>query len=196
MAGFAEDPRASYSAFMGKAEFFAWRQTREGPRCELKDGEIVLHPGVSRNHYRVAGHWYSALRHRLTVEVWDIAAGDFAVEIGADIRFPDVVVERVVHDGDAYATQDPILLVEVLSPSSAGCDLRIKAGKYLSLPSLEAYIVASQDEPVVSVWQRDPGTWSFAAEPVEIGGRDRAVTIGALGITVPRDEIYRGIVRA
>lgn len=196
MTGFAEEPRATYSARMGKAEFFAWLQTKEGGRCELKDGEIVVHPGVSRNHYRVAGEFANILRNRLSRQDWDVATGEFAAEIGEDIRYPDVLVERRAEDGAAYSTEVPIVLVEVLSPSSAGHDLTIKAAECTSLPSLEVYIVASQDEPIVWVWQRDGETRAFPAQPVEIAGLDGVIAIPARGVTLPLAEAYRGIVGA
>ncbi len=196
MSGFSEEPRAPYSARMEKAEFFAWLQAREGGRYELKNGEIVVHPGVSRNHHRVAGAFAFALRQRLPSTDWDIAIGGFAVEIGLDIRYPDVLVERRAEDGGAYSTPDPVLLVEVVSPSSAGRDLTVKAKEYLSLPSLEAYIVASQDEPIVWIWQRDTTSREFSAEPTEIAGRERGIAVEALAISLPLAEIYRVSIQA
>lgn len=196
MTGFAEEPRATYTARMGKADFFAWLQTKEGGRYELKDGEIVVHPGVSRNHHRVVGAFSFSLRTRLPIEDWDVAIGEFAAEIGEDIRYPDVLVERRAEDGAAYSTKEPILLVEVLSPSSAGRDLTIKAAEYTSLPTLETYIVASQDEAIVWVWQRDGETRAFPAQPEEIAGLDGVIDIPALGVTLPLAEAYRGIVGA
>jgi Uma2 family endonuclease len=193
MSGFAEEPRAPYSARMGRAEFFAWLRTREGGRYELKDGEIIVHPGVSRNHHRVAGAFAFALRSRLQSEDWDIAIGEFAVEIGQDIRYPDVLVERRGQDGLAYSTVEPVLLIEVVSPSSAGRDLTVKAREYLGLPSLEFYIVASQDEPIVWIWRRDSISHEFPAEPLEIQGRDTELALAALAISLPLAEIYRGI---
>lgn len=86
--------------------------------------------------------------------------------------------------------------MEVLSPSSAGRDLAIKATEYTSLPSLEAYVVASQDKAIVWVWQRDPDTRAFPAQPVEIEGLDGIISVPALGVTLPLAEIYRGIAGA
>jgi hypothetical protein len=68
-----------------------------------------------------------------------------------------------------------------------------KLAEYTSLPSLEAYIVASQDEPICWVWQRTGADRSFERKPEDISGRDKAIEIGALGISLPMSEIYRGI---
>lgn len=193
MTGFSEEPHAPYSAHMDKAAFLKWNEDREGPRCELKDGEIVMHPGVSRNHHRVTSGFARAFSAHLGIDSWDVATGDFAVDVGGDIRYPDVLVERRAADGQAYATAEPIVLVEVLSPSSAGRDLRTKVGEYLRLATLEAYIVASQDEAIVWVWQRDGASREFAAEPMEIVGLERSITLDALSVSLPLAEIYRGL---
>jgi Uma2 family endonuclease len=131
--------------------------------------------------------------NRLDPDVWNVGPTDFAVEIGPDIRYPDVVVEHVHPDGAALSTDAPIVLVEVLSPSSVGTDMVEKFAEYTSLPSLEAYIVASQDEPICWVWQRTGAHRGFERKPDEISGRDKAIEIAALGITLPMSEIYRGI---
>ncbi len=193
MTGFSEEPRASYSARMDKAAFFAWLKTREGGRYELKDGEIIVHAGSTIRHARLSAKFVIALATRLDIDTWAVAASDAAIEIGDDIRYPDVVVERLLDDGSSPSTSRPTLLVEVLSPSSVGRDMRDKHGEYLGLPSLEAYIVASQDEPIVWIWQRDKVSREFPAEPTEIAGREREITLDALAISLPLAEIYRGI---
>jgi Uma2 family endonuclease len=102
------------------------------------------------------------------------------------------LVERLNADGKALSTQSPVVLIEVLSPSSTGTDMTEKLAEYTSLPSLEAYIVASQDEPICWVWQRGEDR-AFPKKPKEIAGRDKSIDIAALGISLPLAEIFRGI---
>jgi Uma2 family endonuclease len=177
---------------LDKRAFLQWVQKQER-RYELKDGEVIMHPGVSRDHAVLVGRLVTALSTRLNADIWSVSPTDFAVEIGPDIRYPDVLVERLSADGKALSTQSPVVLVEVLSPSSVGTDMVEKLAEYSSLPSLEAYIVASQDEPICWVWQRGSEDRSFPKKPVEIAGRDKAIEVDALGITLPMSEIYRGI---
>ena len=66
-----------------------------------------------------------------------------------------------------------------------------KAADYMSLPSLQAYLVASQDEPIVWLWRRGPEGWPAAPEMIE--GRNGAVEI--LGVKLELGAIYRGIGR-
>jgi Uma2 family endonuclease len=176
---------------LDKRAFLQWVQKQER-RCELKDGEVIMHPGVSRDHTALVTRFVIALGNRLDPDVWAVGATDFAVEIGPDIRYPDVLVERLNADGKALSTQSPVVLIEVLSPSSTGTDMTEKLAEYTSLPSLEAYIVASQDEPICWVWQRGEDR-AFPKKPKEIAGRDNAIEIAALGISLSLAEIFRGI---
>ena len=177
---------------LDKRAFLQWVQKQERLH-ELKDGEVIVHPGVSRDHSVLVGRFVTALSTRLDADIWSVSPTDFAVEIGPDIRYPDVLVERLSADGKALSTQSPVVLVEVLSPSSVGTDMVEKLAEYTSLPSLEAYIIASQDEPICWVWQRGGEDRSFPKNPEEIAGRDKEIEIAALGIRIPMSEIFRGI---
>lgn len=192
MTGFAEDNTPAYDAPMTKAAFLRWVQRQER-RHELIDGRVVMQAGVSKNHARLVIGVVTTLCNRLDMDVWAVTASDLAVEIGDNIRYPDVMVEPRDENGQALSTTNAVILAEVLSPSSIGTDMTVKLAEYTSLASLEAYIVASQDEAILWVWQRDAGTRTFPSKPQGIAGRDGALEIANLSITLPLAELYRGI---
>ena len=192
MTGFSEDPQAHYGAPRDKRSFLHWVQKQEG-RFEFKDGRIVMHAGSTIRHARILTGFLLGFSNRLDFKAWDVVSAQFAVEIGDDVRFPEVLVEKAGGNEYAISTSNPIILVEVLSPSSVGRDLNVKLAEYTSLASLEAYIVASQDEPIVWVWQRDAVTRTFPAKPLEIGGRDGAIEISALKLSLPLAELLRAV---
>lgn len=191
MTGFAEDAANAYEAPLTKTAFFATVRGREG-HFELKDGCLIVQAGGSRNHAFIIGRFVVALGHRLDPHAWAACPTELAVEIGDDIRYPDVVVESISGDGKAYVAGRPVVLIEVLSPSTTGIDMTVKLAEYTSLPSLEAYIVASQDEPICWVWQRRE-SGEFSSIPDEVKGRSAAIVLAARGISLPLAEIYRGI---
>jgi len=51
--------------------------------------------------------------------------------------------------GDAIEVLDPIIVVEVVSPSSRGVDRGVKLARYLSLPSVRHYLIIDTDGQVV-----------------------------------------------
>lgn len=193
MIGFSEDAATPYGAGLDRAAFFAWVQGQQGGRYELKDNEIVMHAGSSRRHAWLIQDISHAIASRIERSAWALGSSDVAVEIGATIRYPDIVVERRSDDGRAPSTTTPTLIVEVLSPSSMGRDLVEKLAEYTSLASLACYIVASQDEAIVWVWQRDADTGEFPRLPTELSGSSATIKIDALGLDLPLADLYRGI---
>jgi Uma2 family endonuclease len=178
---------------MDKATFLRWAEGRAG-KHELSDGAIVMMTGGSRNHQRVTMRLAQLLMNHLDAQAWDVVSEGFAVEIGEDIRYPDVMVERMAADGKALSTQTPTLIIEVLSPSSIALDMNIKAAEYMSLASLETYIVAAQDEPRLWVWNRaTDAARAWPKEPLEVFGKDKAVPLPRLSVELPMAEIYAAL---
>ena len=174
---------------MDKSAFLAWVQGRE-ERYELADGRVVMMVGASRNHARIVGNLYYALRRQLASE-WEVIA-EFGLDSGpSTLRYPDLVIERAGRDGASYTTGDPVLLVEVLSPSSEALDLGDKAAEYLKLPSLQAYLVLAQNEAKAWVWQREGS--AFASGPQVTSGIEQSITIAMPALSLPFAEVYRGV---
>jgi Uma2 family endonuclease len=178
---------------MDKSTFLKWAEGREG-HFELKRNVVVMMTGASRNHSRVTKGIMSALDRRLDASHYEVMPTDLAVEIGDGIRYPDVVVDPAGGTGNDLSTSIPILVAEVLSPSSVALDLNIKASEYMSLASLEAYIVAAQDEPRLWIWNRETGAErAWPKVPLEVFGKDKSVPVPFLGVDLPMAEIYAAI---
>jgi Uma2 family endonuclease len=175
---------------MDKAAFIAWMKANEG-RCELAGGRVVMMPGVSRAHGLMVTDLVVALRGRLDPRQWAVIA-KFGLDAGPEtLRYPDIVVDRAGGGAKDYTATAPVLLVEVLSPSTAATDLGDKAAEYLQIPSLIAYIVLSQDEPKTWVWARAGA--QFAPGPAVIAGAEAIIRIAAPQLELPLAEIYAGI---
>jgi Uma2 family endonuclease len=176
---------------MEKSEFLAWVQTHEG-RYELAGGRVVMMTGGSRGHGTIVRRLANALEKRLDSRRWAVWTSDFGVDIGPNtIRYPDLVVD--VADGqsrDLTATA-PLLVAEVLSPSSVTHDLRDKVAEYLQLSSLSAYLVLAQDEAKAWLWARAGA--AFPSNPNVVTSHDAIIEIAALDISLPLAEIYSDI---
>jgi Uma2 family endonuclease len=175
---------------MSKEAFFAWTEQRE-ERYEYAGGRLVMMVRVTRNHARVTTNLVIALTQRLSAENYDVATEGFGVDVGESFRFPDVVVEPVQTDGKALEAKAPVLLAEVLSPGTLHTDFGDKRQEYLSLPTLESYLIVSPDEPRIWIWQRTDG--QFPADPDIIERADQQIVLRALAIEIPLSELYRGI---
>jgi Uma2 family endonuclease len=177
-------------AHIDKRVFLEWVQGRAG-RYELVRGRVVMMVGASRNHGRIVMNLCVMLRAQLDLREWEVIA-DFGLDAGPDtLRYPDIVVDRAGGAGRDYTATAPAILIEVLSPSSVTIDRDEKAAEYRQLASLNAYIVFSQDEPRVWMFERSRG--EFPRKAQEALGSDQIVRIRTPAILLPLEDVYAGV---
>ncbi len=173
---------------MDKAAFLARMQATE-ERCELTGGRVVMMPGASRVHGRIVSNLVVALRSRFDPLQWEVIA-EFGLDAGPEtLRYPDVMVDRAGGGDRDYTATAPVLIAEVLSPSTAEIDLGDKAAEYQRIPTLFAYLVLSQDEPKAWVYFRAD---AHLQAPELISGTDAVIRVTGLSLDLPMGEIYAG----
>jgi Uma2 family endonuclease len=170
-------------------EFLRWNENREGKR-EFVNGRVVeMMINVSFAHYRLASKLQRQLADRIDDARFLVGGSDFAVRTHAGLRFPDVMVVNAGLDPAALATSEPLLVAEILSPSTMAADFGPKRDEYTALASLMHYLVLSQDEMRVWVWSRN--------EEGRFGEPDihdaATVNLPGLGITLDLPSLYAGI---
>ncbi len=67
------------------------------------------------------------------------------VKVGANFFYSDVLVDCAFNEAQAYYTETPIIIVEVLSKSTCQKDRTTKRFAYLNIPSLQEYVLIEQD---------------------------------------------------
>ena len=178
-----------------KATFFRFVASQAEGRFEYDRGRIVQQmTGGTLAHSLIAQRFISAFERRLDANIWAVTGHSRGVETPATVRYPDVLVEPMSGAMKGLTTEVPAAIVEVLSPTTEEMDLNVKLAEYRSIASLKAYIVASQDEALCWLWLRadDNGVPEL---PDEIVGAERVIDIPALAVSIPLQEIYRGIAR-
>jgi Uma2 family endonuclease len=165
----------------------------DGYRYELSGGKVTrMMIKISRAHWRVSTNILAELLMLLDRTRFEAGPAEFGVKTGVGVRYPDVSVDKRSDQLKGLACEAPILIVEVLSPSSVAVDMTTKQREYTAIPSLQTYLVCSQDEPRAWVWRRQPnGTWPVDAE--EIVGRDASIPIGGLEAELSMAAIFRDI---
>jgi Uma2 family endonuclease len=165
----------------------------DGYRYELSEGKVtrmMIH--VTRAHWRIAKNVLTELESMLDTRQFETGPSEFGVLTGVGVRYPDVVVDRRNDRLKDLACEAPILIVEVLSPSTAILDATTKQREYTAIPSLMTYLLCSQDEPRAWVWARkDDGSWPIDAEMIV--GRETSIPLGGLDIALSMDAIFRDI---
>jgi Uma2 family endonuclease len=179
-----------------KAAFFRFLAAQAEGRYEYDRGRIVQQmTGGTFAHSLVSQRFISAFERRLDINIWAVTGHSRGVETPVTVRYPDVLVEPMLAALDGLSTRTPAVVVEVLSPTTVEMDLNVKLPEYRGIPSLHAYIVANQDEARCWLWLRGGAENVLPELPEEIEGLGRVVDIPALALSIPLEEIYRGIVR-
>jgi Uma2 family endonuclease len=191
-------PNATMTAhalmYVDKETFYRFIEKADDQyRYEYVRGWIMQQQqGGTFHHARVGSRFVLGLSRLVDPAVWCVTGADRGIDTGKTVRYADAVVEKLGADPGSLSTKAPALIVEVISPSSIERDLGSKPAEYLALSSLQAYVVASQDEPMCYVWVRRPDG-RFEERPAEIKGRDQVIQVPALGIAISLADVYRGI---
>lgn len=137
-------------------------------KSEFIDGEVIPMSGASEAHNLISGNLLVALAQRLKPRKFRVYPSDMKVRSPqGSYTYPDVCIagaDAQFEDGRRDILLNPILIVEVLSPSTEANDRGRKFERYRTIDSLQTYVLISQDHSAVEVYSRDPsGRWSMAA---------------------------------
>lgn len=160
------------------AEYLA-REASSLTKHEFVDGVVYAMAGGTGRHARVATVLANTLFNHLP-ESCEVVPFVMKVRINAGhselFYYPDVIVTCGQVDLTLDYREEPILLIEVLSPSTERTDRKEKFEAYKNIRSLQEYIIAHQDIPTIevyrrrTVWQQEvflPGT-RFMLDSVEL----------------------------
>jgi Uma2 family endonuclease len=139
------------------SQFMAWEEGQEG-RHEFHRGEVFATVGAGRGHGRIVANLVRHLGNHLAGTPCQVFCQSMKVQIGDDtIVYPDVFVTC---DGrfrfDEQVFSEPVLVIEVLSPSTQGYDRSTKFAFYRRLPSLREYALIDPDTRRVEVFRPGP----------------------------------------
>jgi Uma2 family endonuclease len=160
---------------------------------EYLGGIVYAMAGARNLHNRIATNTLGSLYGRLFGRPCQPFNSDTKIRIRLPDQtrfyYPDVsVVCRPNPDADSYQ-DDPAVLVEVVSPGTRRIDEGEKKEAYLSIASLNVYMLVEQEAPVVTVHRRtDAG---FTREVYE--GLEAVIPLGEIAIVLPLAEIYAAV---
>ena len=142
--------------------------------------------GTSDCHNTIAGNFYIALRSHLKGSPCRVfmAAMKARLERAKAFYYPDVMVSCEA-PANPYCREQPKLIVEVLSTSTVRFDAGAKRRDYQSMPSLEEYVLVSQECMDVRVWRRAESDW---AATIYTDGM--LIPLASVGLNIPIGSIY------
>ena len=167
-------------------------------RHEYIDGVIVAMAGGSDEHNAIAGRFAGLFAARARSKCLYFTPDQrFWIPATARGRYSDgsIICGKPEHPAhDDQASTNPTVVLDVLSPSSEGDDEGDKRKDFQSLPSLQAYVVATQDARRVKVYRRtEAGKWAAAPDVYNEG---ESFELPALTAAIAVADIYTDILDA
>ena len=162
-------------------------------RTEYLHGEIFSMAGASGSHNYIAGNIYNFLRNAFKNGKCKVYMSDMRVSPNANGYFyPDVVVAcNKIHflDEKEDTLLNPIVIVEVLSKSTASFDRGDKFIEYRSIKSLRDYLLISQEKAMVEHHTRQADGW-LLQERKQLSDQ---IQLASLNLSLGLDVIYEGV---
>lgn len=173
------------------------QQEREAAfKSEYVDGEVIPMAGATTNHNRI--------KENIILEVGFHSRGKGCRSYSSDQRvnvptdslyaYPDVVVvcgPNQYHDALHDTLTNPMLIVEVLSPGTAGYDRGDKFALYRHSPSFTEYLLIDSEKIRAEVFRKhEQGYWFLASEASQA---DHSIRLESIGLTMSMTNAYAEI---
>ena len=172
---------------MSMGEFLAWETTQED-KFEFDGLAVHAMVGATPAHAAIQVNLIAALSARLRGGPCRVWGSDCKLRLADRIRYPDAFITCSAIDWTAPANTAPVVVFEIVSPSTERTDRFVKTAEYRQMPSIQAYVILQQSFIGATVYTRTGDDWV---------GREHAqsavLTLPGAGIEVPLDELYDGI---
>lgn len=181
-------PQVTFAEYLAREEIAQFKS-------EFYRGEIFAMSGGSPRHSQIGGNVYAGLRSQLRGAPCHPYNSDLRIRVPANglTTYPDVSVvcgELQLDPEDRHAINNPSVIIEVLSKSTASYDRGKKFDLYRGLESLREYILIAQDEPYVERFVRQSDdAWLLTV----LKGTAAILELPTLGCQLPLSEIYEDV---
>jgi Uma2 family endonuclease len=178
------------SATMAAQDYLVW-ESQQNLRYELIAGQVVAMTGGTIPHNDLAVNLLMLLQPQARAKGCRANIADVKVMVATtgNYFYPDLVVSCDPGDRDAVQfLQNPVLIVEVLSPSTAAKDRDIKLKNYRLLPSLQEYVLISATEVWVECYRRCRDFWIY-----QTYGPGTTVKFESVGLEWAIEAVYDGV---
>jgi Uma2 family endonuclease len=158
-------------------------------RHELFEGEIVAMTPPARGHAALVARLGRAIGNALRPPCEVFTEAGIVSPARADSWYQaDLVVACTPGLASDPFITEPVLIVEVLSPSTETVDRGRKAADYREIASVEEILLVASDRRRIERWRRERDGWK-----VQIHDGDSAIELSPLGVTIDLGSLYDGI---
>jgi Uma2 family endonuclease len=175
---------------MTQNEFFDWAEAQD-MRYEFDGFQPVAMTVGNLGHSRVMRNINFQLTSRLRGKPCEPLGPDAGVAtVGDTVRYPDAVVTCTRFDPRDRVVPNPVVVFEVVSPTSGRTDRIVKLHEYQAVPTIRRYVIVESDSGAVTVLSRDHEGEAFRAAGLT---EDDTLDLPEIGIEIPVAAIYEGL---
>jgi Uma2 family endonuclease len=180
--------------WMSLEDFLAIDRESLDQKYEYHHGHMHALAGGSNRHSIIAGNAMFIVRQLLDEKGCHSCAvfnSDITVRLQDSCRLPDVSVSCDPKDIEEYRhyIEHPFLIIEILSPATEKEDRESKRFEYMECPSIQEYVMISQDIQRVEVFTRKGTMWLY-----HFHKKGDIVELKSIGRSFPIDRLYRLVI--
>lgn len=172
-------------------EYLLW-EPRQDIRYEYINGEVFAMTGGTIPHNDIALNLYRYLYPQVRSQGCRVNVADVKVQVSSQSSYyyPDLVISCNSKDINARDfIRQPTLIAEVLSPGTSAKDRGEKLTNYLTMPSLQEYLLIDSEKISVERYSRGEGRmWLYY--PYTAGD---TITLTSLELEFPIEQLYEGV---
>ena len=163
-------------------------------KSEYRDGEIIPMTGGTTDHNEISLNLTTNLRFNLRKQGYRVYMADVRLWIPRYrvYTYPDVMLiqgEAIYADKGTTTVMNPVLIAEVLSPSTQNYDQGDKFAYYRSIPEMKEYILISQKRYHVMQHTKTEAGWLLTEHETE----DAVVKLASADLEIELSDLYVGI---
>jgi Uma2 family endonuclease len=178
-------------------EEYLKHEAESDSKYEYQNGQIFALAGGTINHGLLCANIYSEIRNELRQSNSNCKplSSEIKLHVKSDkynsFLYPDTMVicgELEESDTNQHAVKNPVLIVEVLSKSTADYDRGDKFHIYRQIPNLQEYVLIEQDKYVVDIHYKNPKSDLWRITRIE--GKDSIINLQSLNIFISMENLY------
>jgi Uma2 family endonuclease len=174
---------------MTVAQFLEWEE-RQSLRYEFDGFRPIAMTGGTLGHSAIQRNLAISIGGRLRGRPCQFYGSDLKFQVAeGHIRYPDGMVVCSPVQRTATVINDPVIVFEVLSPSTSRTDRIVKGREYQATPSVSRYVMLEQDGIGATVYARSGDAWTF-----ELLIAGSLLALPEIGVELPLAEFYEGVV--
>lgn len=163
-------------------------EERAETRHEFVDGTMIAMAGETGEHEDIAFNIVTALRPTAQAKSCRLRGPNVKMRVsGQRYRYPDVYIVCGPRGNDPRLEENPCLILEVISPSTADVDRGAKLEEYTNIASLQRYLIVEQTKKHVVVYRRTNEGWLYESV------HDGTLEVPCLETVLTFEQIYAGL---